>query len=88
MSQLQKQVERLREKSLVVKPLSQGRPSLFLSPKDAAAVNIEAIYDAAIEGVRVLRQYDERFEHYLSNLLHMSSISIQRELKNEEVSSL
>lgn len=85
-TQLQEQVKRLRQKALILESLKYGRPSLFLSPSDAAAVSVEAIYDEAAKGLDALKQYDDRFEYYLQNLFHPSSVSLQRELNTVAVS--
>lgn len=88
-SELQRGVQRHREQFLVSAPIHKGRPSLFLSPKDAAAVDIADIYDTAVKGLRVLAQYESRFQPYFRTLLKESSKDVQRELKttseNEEL---
>eukprot|EP01041_Mallomonas_annulata_P002411 gene2411-4680_t len=83
-TELQRQVNRLRTEVIQSAPIHQGRASLFLSPSEAAGVDIETIYDAATNGLRTLQQYDERFSKFFDNLLHPSSQSLQRELKTVE----
>ena len=90
-TELQKQVARLHAGNQFIGAVSGDLhrfASIFLSTKDAAAVDVETVYDAAVSGLLELRQYDERFEYYLENLLHPSSIALQRELKTSEVSRL
>ena len=90
MTELQKQVDRLRTTNAFVGSVAteyQRFGSLFLSPKEAAGVDIEVVYEAAMTGLMELRQYDDRFGHYLNNLMHSSSTSFQRELKTGEVYS-
>jgi hypothetical protein len=58
---------------------------LFLSPKEAAAVDTAAIYEAAANGLQTLIQYDERLEDFLDGVLHPSSVDLQRELKTADV---
>jgi hypothetical protein len=88
-SELQQQVARLRSNNAFIGSVSSELhrfSSLFLSAKDAAGVDIEVVYEAAVSGLLELRQYDSRFGHYLENLLHPSSTSLQRELKTADVS--
>jgi|LauGreStaDraftv2_3_1035109.scaffolds.fasta_scaffold309643_1 hypothetical protein len=81
-TELQQQLARIRESTLQASSsLHQGRPSLFLTPKEASLVDISTIYDAAISGLSVLEQYDSRFSYYLENIFHPSNVSLQRELK-------
>jgi hypothetical protein len=86
-SELQQQVQRHKEKqqAALSGPLSRGKPSLFLSAREAAAVDVVQIYEAGADGLRELGQYDGRFEVFVSSLLHESSTSLQRELKTKEV---
>lgn len=82
MSELSQQISRIRSQNLLsVAPLKQGRPSLFLSPKEAAGIDIDQVYDAAINGLKTLNQYDGRLSAFQDGLLHPSSMSVQRELK-------
>lgn len=84
MTSLEKQLTSLREKNISNDPLHQGRPSLFFSSKEAAKIDVNDIYEAAINGLQVLIQYDERFSIYLTGILHQSSITLQRELKSKD----
>jgi U3 small nucleolar RNA-associated protein 10 len=82
MTELSQQINRIRtQNSLSVAPVSQGRPSLFLSAKEAAGIDIDQVYDAAINGLKVLCQYDGRLSAFQDGLLHPSSMTVQRELK-------
>ena len=87
-SELQSQIASIRKQHIQAAPLHQGRPSLFLSPQEAAAVDVRTVYDAAVSGLSSLRQYDARFEVYFDNLLHPSSVDVQRELKTPEENKL
>ncbi len=86
-SELQSQINVIRKQHIQAAPLHQGRASLFLSPQEAAAVDVRTIYDAAVSGLSTLRQYDGRFESFLEGLLHPSSIDTQREMKTAEENS-
>lgn len=82
MTELSQQINRIRSQNLLsVAPVSQGRPSLFLSAKDAAAVDIDTVYDAALNGLKTLNQYDGRLSAFQDGILHPSSMTVQRELK-------
>lgn len=82
MTELSQQINRIRAQNILsVAPLSQGRPSLFLSAKDAAGVDIDQVYDAALNGLKVLCQYDGRLSAFQDGILHSSSMNVQRELK-------
>lgn len=82
MTELSQQINRIRtQNSLSVAPVSQGRPSLFLSAKEAAGIDIDQVYGAAINGLKVLCQYDGRLSAFQDGLLHPSSMTVQRELK-------
>ena len=83
-TELQRQATSIRKQHLAVVPLHQGRPSLFLTAAEAAAVDVSTVHDAAYNGLVTLQQYDGRFEIYLNSLLHPSSISLQREMKTAE----
>lgn len=84
-TELQRQVSSIRKQYLDVQPLSHGRPSLFLTSSEAAAVDVSTIYEAASSAISTLQQYDERFGLFMDGLLHPSSINLQRELKTSEV---
>lgn len=82
MTELSQQISRIRSNNLLsAPPVSQGRPSLFLSPKEASGVDIDHVYDAALNGLKTLNQYDGRFSAFQDGLLHTSSMTVQRELK-------
>ena len=82
MTELSQQINRIRSQNLLsVAPVSQGRPSLFLSAKDAAAVDIDTVYDAALNGLKTLNQYDGRLSAFQDGILQPSSMTVQRELK-------
>ena len=82
---LLRQVNKLRTEGIQATPLHQGRASLFLDPREAAAIDVETIFETAYRGLRILQQYDERFADFKETLLHPSSQSLQRELKTVEV---
>lgn len=84
-TELQQQVQRHREKHIISTSISQGRPSLFLAPKDAAKVDVADIYETAIKGLKALSQYDSRFAKFHRTLFMESSINLQRELKTSSV---
>lgn len=65
--------------------LKDGVPSLFFSKKEAGKIDINQVYEAAMEGLNALAQYDSRFDQYRESILHPSSIDLQRELKTKEV---
>ena len=85
-TELQRQINTLRNASIIAKPINHGRPSLFLDPKEANGVDISAVLDSALFGLSTLQQYDKRFADYSVELFHLSSLSFQRELKTAEVS--
>ncbi len=85
MTELQRQTSLLRSKGLQSASLSDGRPSLFLSPSEAAAVDVGTIFAAAIQGLNTLSQYDRRLDVFRETLLDQSSVEVQRELKTKEV---
>jgi hypothetical protein len=85
-TELQKQLNLVKQHQVRVQSLRDGRPSIFLSAKEAAGVDTNTVYEAAITGLQVLIQYDARFEPFLNGILHVSSIGLQRELKTKEVS--
>lgn len=83
MSELKSQVSKLREQYLPTQSLSHGRASLFLSPKEAASVDVDTIHESAVNGLKAIIQYDSRFSVYLTTIFHQSTISLQRELKTK-----
>lgn len=83
-SELQRQFNQIKAKQISNEPIHKGRPSLFLSPKDAAGVDTEEVFDAAFQGLVTLQQYDSRFASFGESLLHSSSVHLQRELKTTE----
>ena len=85
-TELQKQVALLKSRNFQHQSLKDGKASIFLTAKEAAAVDVTTVFEAAITGLKALIQYDQRFEPFLTGLLHPSSVDIQRELKTKEVS--
>lgn len=82
MTELSQQISRIRSQNLLsVAPVSHGRPSLFLTAKEAAGVDIDQVYDAAMNGLKTLNQYDGRLSAFQDGILHSSSTTVQRELK-------
>jgi U3 small nucleolar RNA-associated protein 10 len=81
-SELAQQIARIRAQNLQsAGPIHQGVPSLFLSPKEAAGIDIDQTYDAAFNGLMALCQYDSRLAAFRDGVLHPSSMGLQRELK-------
>jgi U3 small nucleolar RNA-associated protein 10 len=80
-SELQRQVNRLREEHIQSSAIHKGAPSLFLSLKEAAAIDISEVFLAAVDSLSELAQYDDRLLKYSSTLFHESSQYLQRELK-------
>ena len=85
-SELQRQVQVLHTQNAgaYVNPVYRGRASLFLTASEAAAVDMGTVLEAAQNGLMTLNQYEGRFGFYTENLLHPSSVSVQRELKTKE----
>lgn len=81
MSELLQQVARLHDSNLQSSGVQAGRPSLFLTAKEAANIDVSVVHEAAVSGLKVLMQYEVRFTRYLDTLLHPNSISTQRELQ-------
>jgi hypothetical protein len=67
------------------KGLNKGRESLFLTPEQAARVDVADVHEAAVKGLNALCQYDDRFSVFHERILHPSSVNYQRELKTAEV---
>ncbi len=84
-SELQRQVSVIKRQHAQVQLLKDGKPSLFLSAKEAARVDISAVFEAATSGINALIQYDNRFSIFLNDILHESSVDIQRSLRTKEV---
>lgn len=84
-SELAQQVQRLKAQQISNNPLHQGRPSLFLAPKEAA-LDVEVVLEAGRNGLSALCQYDDRFASFGSQtgLLGPNSVSVQRELLSIE----
>jgi U3 small nucleolar RNA-associated protein 10 len=80
-TELQKQVQTLKSKLIQIEPIQKGRPSLFLTFKEAASIDIEDIYESALQGLATLEQCDNRLTGFKYTLLHTSSIQLRRELK-------
>ena len=89
MSELRSQVESLRKRVVVSSGL-ENVPSLFLSPSEAAKIDVAEVHTAAVNSLRILAQYDQRLKLFEqpNHILHVSSIALQRELKTKEVMSL
>jgi U3 small nucleolar RNA-associated protein 10 len=87
-SELQLQLERIKAKSITTNNLYSDTPSLYFDKKTAGSIDIEAVYDAAVNGLITLSQYDERFSNFLTTILHPSSQQLQRELKTKEENAL
>ena len=84
-TELQRQLSAHRAKYVQPSSIQQGKASLFLTLKEASGVDIESVHEAAVKHCTILMQYDVRFAPFLDNVLHVSSIAFQRELKTEEV---
>lgn len=84
-TELQRQVSAIKKQHIQSQSLKDGKPSIFLTAKEAAGVDVSTVLEAALTGIRVLSQYDKRFDEFLNDILHESSIEIQRELKTKEV---
>ena len=84
-TELQRQIESVKKQQIKTATLSHGRASIFLSAKEAAAVDTQVVFEAALKAVETLAQYDNRFEGFMDDLLHPSSVNIQRELKTADV---
>jgi hypothetical protein len=83
-TELQRQIAQLKAKQLNADAVHKGRPSLFLTPQEAAAVDVEEVYDAGLGGLHTLQQYDDRFAVFSETLFHPRSVRTQRELKSSE----
>jgi hypothetical protein len=84
-TELQKQVAAFKKKQVSSQSLQHGVPSLFLSPKEAAGVDVSTVLEAAVKGLNDLSQYEQRFAPYQQSLFHSSAANVQRELKTKEV---
>jgi DNA-directed RNA polymerase specialized sigma54-like protein len=85
MSELERQLESHRNQTFQTTSINYFVPSLFLTSKEAGLIDIDIVYEAAIEGIQFLNQYDQRFHSFLNNILHPSSKTLQRELQTGEV---
>jgi hypothetical protein len=85
-TELQRQVTAFKKANVQTQALKDGRPSIFLTASEAAAVDIQVVLEAAQNGLKVLSQYESRFEEFFNSILHSSSVDVQRELKNADVS--
>ncbi len=89
MSELQRQIAEHRARHVYSSTSSVGsglQASLFLSLKDAAAVDVSIVHQAAVKAAAQLLQYEPRFApHIDSGVLHESSIDYQRQLKTQQV---
>ena len=90
MSELKKQIQRLKESSgnANALPLHKGRASLFLDAKKAAEVDLNTIYNGAVNGLMTLEQYEGKFTPYFETLLHQSKKDISRQSLSPEVISV
>ena len=83
-SELQRQVLTLKAKQLSVEPIQKGRASLFFAPREAAAIDVDDIYDLSNIAIQSLEQYDSRFAPFRNSLLHPNSVQVRRELKTAQ----
>ncbi len=83
-TELQRQIVQLHSQRINAQPIHKGRPSLFLTPKEAAAVDVEEVFDAGFRGIVTLQQQDDRFASFTESLFHPSSVKVQRELQSVE----
>lgn len=60
------------------------RPSILFDAKEAADIDLDAIFDIAISGLEVLISMDERFRKYMNDLFSHQSREIDRELVGVE----
>ena len=63
MTELQKQVTLIRKSHAAISSgvlLSDGKPSIFLTPSEAAGIDVQTVYEAATTGLDTLSQYDDR----------------------------
>jgi U3 small nucleolar RNA-associated protein 10 len=81
---LQRQIAQLKAQQVNAEGVHKGRPSIFLTPQEAAAVDVEEVYDAGVGGLQALQELDGRFGAYFETLFHPSSVRLQRELKSSE----
>ena len=86
-SELQRQISQLKAKQINADAIHKGRPSLFLTPKEAAAVDVDEVFEAGVGGLLSLQQHDNRFVVFSTTLFHPSSVRVQRELKSSEENS-
>ena len=86
MSELKNQLQSLR-KGIVLSNGLQQVPSLFVTSAEAAKIQISTVYETAIRSLHILAQYDSRLNSFTekNQLLHASSVSLQRELKTQLV---
>ncbi|KAK7276819.1 hypothetical protein RIF29_17965 [Crotalaria pallida] len=57
-----------------------SRPSILFDPKEAADIDIDAIFTIALEGLDVLISTDERFRNYKNDLFSHRGKELDREL--------
>lgn len=84
-TELSKQLAQHRAKYVIPGGVHEGRPSLFLSPSEAAATEVSEILEAAQKHMSILAQYDARIGLFSDSLFHNSTVGLQRETKTEEV---
>ncbi|CAN8269591.1 unnamed protein product [Cochlearia groenlandica] len=63
------------------------RPSILFSPKEAADLDVESIYELGIQGLEVLGNKDERFKNYMNDLFSHKSRDVDRELLGKDDNS-
>ncbi|KAL6980908.1 hypothetical protein U1Q18_022544 [Sarracenia purpurea var. burkii] len=60
------------------------RPSILFNPKDAADIDLDALFSIALSGLEVLISTDERFKNYKNDLFSHKSRELDRELMGIE----
>lgn len=85
MSELEKQLISIRNNTIQSISLYSNTPSLFFTNKEAGLIDIDNIYESALNSLQILIQYDIRFNQFLNNILHLSSKNIQRDLLTLQV---
>ncbi|XP_015973198.1 uncharacterized protein At3g06530 [Arachis duranensis] len=60
------------------------RPSILFDPKEAADIDIDTIFNIALQGLEVLIGNDEKFGHYKNDLFSYRSKELDRELMSVE----
>ncbi|KAL6971531.1 hypothetical protein U1Q18_031210 [Sarracenia purpurea var. burkii] len=60
------------------------RPSILFNPKEAADIDLDALFSIALSGLEVLINTDERFRKYKNDLFSHKSRELDRELMGIE----